>query len=34
MSADRVERFARILVDYSAAIGPGDRVLIEATTAA
>jgi aminopeptidase len=34
MSDARIERFARILVDYSAAIGPGDRVLIEATTAA
>ena len=34
MSDARLERFARILVDYSAAIGPGDRVLIEATTAA
>jgi aminopeptidase len=30
----RVERFARVLVDYSANIKPGDRVLIEATTAA
>jgi aminopeptidase len=30
----RVERLARILVDYSAGIGPGDRVLIEGTTAA
>ncbi len=34
MSDARIESFARILVDYSAAIGPGDRVLIEATTAA
>ncbi len=30
----RVERFARVLIDYSARIKPGDRVLIEATTAA
>ena len=34
MSDARIERFAHILVDYSAGIGPGDRVLIEATTAA
>jgi aminopeptidase len=30
----RVERFARVLIDYSARIKPGDRVLLEATTAA
>ena len=34
MSDERIERFARVLVDYSARIKPGDRVLIEATTAA
>ncbi len=31
---DRIEKFAHILVDYSANIQPGDRVAIEATTAA
>jgi len=30
----RIEKLARILVDYSAKIKPGDRVAIEATTAA
>jgi aminopeptidase len=34
VSDPRVERFARILVDYSANLKPGERVLIEATTAA
>jgi len=34
LSDARVDKFARILVDYSARIEPGDRVLIEATTAA
>lgn len=34
MSDVRIDSLARILVDYSARIGPGDRVLIEATTAA
>ncbi|PWH12146.1 MAG: aminopeptidase [Anaerolineae bacterium] len=34
MSDARIERFARILVDYSTHLGPGDRVLIEGTTAA
>lgn len=34
MSDPRVEKFAHILVDYSARLGPGDRVLIEGTTAA
>ncbi len=34
MSDARIDRFARILVDYSTRLGPGDRVLIEATTAA
>jgi aminopeptidase len=30
----RVQKFAKILVEHSARIVPGDRVLIEATTAA
>lgn len=30
----RVEKMAHILVDYSTAVKPGDRVMIEATTAA
>lgn len=34
MSDMRVDNLARILVDYSAKIGPGDRVLIEGTLAA
>lgn len=34
MSDSRVEKFAHILVDYSVNIQPGDRVMIEATTAA
>lgn len=34
MSDARVDSMARILINYSAEIGPGDRVLIEATTAA
>jgi aminopeptidase len=34
MTDNRVENFARILVDHSAQIKPGDRVAIEATTAA
>ncbi|HAE59161.1 MAG TPA: hypothetical protein DCG54_06540, partial [Anaerolineae bacterium] len=34
VSDARVDRFARILVDYSAGLGAGDRVLIEGTTAA
>jgi len=34
VSDARIERFANVLVDYSARIQPGDRVLIEATTAA
>ena len=34
MTDSRVENFARILVDHSAQIKPGDRVAIEATTAA
>ena len=34
MADPRVERLAKILVDHSAQIKPGDRVAIEATTAA
>ena len=34
MTDPRVEKFAKILVDYSARIVPGDRVLLEATDAA
>jgi len=34
LSDTRIENLARILVDYSANIGPGDRVLIECTTIA
>ena len=34
MTDSRIENFARILVDHSAQIKPGDRVAIEATTAA
>jgi len=34
MTDQRIENLARILVDHSARIQPGDRVLIEATTAA
>ncbi len=34
MSDARIDRFAHILVDYSTRLGPDDRVLIEATTAA
>lgn len=34
MSDLRVQKFAKILVEHSARIAPGDRVLIEATTAA
>jgi aminopeptidase len=34
VSDARIEKFAQILVDYSAHIKAGDRVLIEATTAA
>ena len=34
MSDSRVANFAKILVEHSARIVPGDRVLIEATTAA
>lgn len=34
MSDSRIDNLARILIDYSAKIGPGDRVLIEGTTAA
>lgn len=34
MADSRVEKFAKILVEHSARIVPGDRVLIEGTTAA
>lgn len=34
MSDLRVQKFAKILVEHSARVAPGDRVLIEATTAA
>jgi len=34
VSDARVDRFAKVLVEYSARIKPGDRVLIEATTLA
>ena len=34
MSDTRIDNLAHILVDYSAQIGPNDRVLIEGTTAA
>ncbi|HAV78310.1 MAG TPA: aminopeptidase [Anaerolineae bacterium] len=34
MSDSRVQKFAKVLVEHSARIDPGDRVLIEATTAA
>lgn len=34
MADSRVQKFAKILVEHSAHIVPGDRVLIEATTAA
>jgi aminopeptidase len=34
MADHRVERFAKLLVEYSTRIQPGDRVLIEAETAA
>ncbi len=34
MADSRVQKFAKVLVEHSARIAPGDRVLIEATTAA
>ena len=34
MSDIRIQKFARILVEHSARVAPGDRILIEATTAA
>ena len=34
MSDSRVEKFAKVLVEHSTRIVPGDRVLIEGTTAA
>ena len=34
MADPRVQKFAKVLVEHSARVVPGDRVLIEATTAA
>ena len=34
MTDQRIQKFAQILVDHSTRIVPGDRVLIEGTTAA
>ena len=34
MADPRVVKFAKVLVEHSARVVPGDRVLIEATTAA
>ena len=34
MSDLRVQKFAKVLVEHSARVAPGDRILIEATTAA
>ena len=34
MTDERVKKFAHILVDHSTRIQPGDRVLVEGTTAA
>ncbi|HKJ37184.1 MAG TPA: aminopeptidase, partial [Anaerolineales bacterium] len=34
MADSRVQKFAKVLVEHSTRIKPGDRVLIEATTAA
>ncbi len=34
MADVRVQRFAKVLVEHSARVAPGDRILIEATTAA
>ena len=34
MTDPRVQKFAKVLVEHSARVAPGDRVLIEATTAA
>src|SRR5512135_618054 len=34
MADVRVQRFAKILVEHSTRVAPGDRILIEATTAA
>ncbi len=34
MSDSRIQRFAQVLVDYSVNIQPGDKVLLEASTAA
>ena len=34
MSDSRIQKFAKVLVEYSTRVVPGDRVIIEATTAA
>ena len=34
MADVRVQKYAKILVDHSTRVAPGDRILIEATTAA
>lgn len=34
MSDSRVQKFAKVLVEHSTQVAPGDRILIEATTAA
>ena len=34
MADSRIEKFAKVLVEHSARVVPGDRILIEATTAA
>ncbi len=34
MAEPRIQKFAKVLVEHSARVAPGDRVLIEATTAA
>ncbi len=34
MSDPRIQKFAKILVEHSARVAPGDRILVEATTAA
>ena len=34
MADSRVDKFAQILVNHSTKVGPGDRVVITATTAA
>ena len=34
MADPRIQKFAKVLVEHSARVAPGDRVIIEATTAA